>query len=164
MLTPTVIPRGPFVPRTAQPPYSHVENSTRAELDRFRLTALRAMVDDEPYGSSDLGGDPSDDDPPSMTSASPSEDDDPEDPENLSGKKKKKRRKTKRHEGRRSQEAKAIATSKIVVNLPELTGKDFSEFTENFDGFVRMTSQTCASGRVKCDLLLQCCETKYLEK
>ena len=26
-----------------------------------------------------------------------------------------------------------------------------------------MTSQTCASGRVKCDLLL-CCKTKYLEK
>ena len=27
-----------------------------------------------------------------------------------------------------------------------------------------MTSQTHASGRVKCDLLLQCCKTKYLEK
>ena len=113
MRTPAVIPRSPFVPRTAQPPYSNVANSTRAELDRLGLTALRAMVDVEPYGSSDLGGDPSDDEPPSMTSASPSEDDDPEDPENPSGKKKKKKRKTRRPEGRRSQEAKAIATSKI---------------------------------------------------
>ena len=75
--TPAVIPRSSFVPRTAQPPYNHVENSTRAELDRLGLTALRAVVDVEPYGSSDLGGDPSDDEPPSMTSASPSEDDDP---------------------------------------------------------------------------------------
>ena len=107
-------------------------NSTRAELDRLGLTALRTMVDVEPYGSSDLGGDPSDNEPPSMTSASPSGDDDPEDPENPSGKKKKKKRKTRRPEGRRSQEAKAIATSKIVVNLPEFTGKDLSEFAENF--------------------------------
>ena len=96
MLTPAVILRSLFIPRKAQPPYSHVENSTRAELDRLGLTALRAMVDVEPYGSSDLGGDPSDDEPPSMTSASPSEDDDPEDPENPSGRKKKKKRKTKR--------------------------------------------------------------------
>ena len=95
MPTPAVIPRSPFIPRTAQPPYSHVENSTRAELDRLGLTALRAMVDVEPYGSSDLGGDPSDDEPPSMTSASPSEDDDPEDPENPNWRKKKKKRKTK---------------------------------------------------------------------
>ena len=77
--TPAVIQRSPFIPRKAQPPYSHVENSTRAELDRLGLTVLRAMVDVEPYGSSDLGEDPSDDEPPSMTSASPSEDDDPED-------------------------------------------------------------------------------------
>ena len=86
------------------------------------------MVDDEPYGSSDLGGYPSDDEPPSMTSPSPSEDGDPEDPENLSGKTKKKKRKTKRHKKRRSQDAKAIATSKILVNLPEFTGKHLSEF------------------------------------
>ena len=164
MPTPAAIPRSPFVPRTAQPPYSHVTNSTRAELDRLGLTALRAMVDVEPYGSSDLGGDPSDDEPPSMTSASPSEDDDPEDPENPSGKKKKKKRKTRRPEGRRSQEAKAIATSKIVVNLPEFTGKDLSEFAENFGRFLRLTGQTHASGRVKCDLPLQCSKTKYLEK
>ena len=164
ILTPAVIPRSPFIPITAQPPYSHVENSTRAELDRFGLTVLRAMVDVEPYGSSDLGGDPSDDEPPSMISALPSEDDDPEDPENPSGRKKKKKRKTKRPEGRRSQEAKAIATSKIVVNLPEFTGKDLSEFAENFGRFLRMTGHTRASGRVKCDLLLQCCKTKYLEK
>ena len=164
MPTPAAIRRSPFVPRTAQPPYSHVTNSTRAELDQLGLTALRAMVDVEPYGSSDLGGDPSDDEPPSMTSASPSEDDDPEDPENSRGKKKKKKRKTRRPEGRRSQEAKAIATSKIVVNLPEFTGKDLSEFAENFGRFLRLTGQTHASGRVKCDLLLQCCKTKYLEK
>ena len=136
MPTPAVIPRSPFVPRTAQPPYSHVQNSTRAKLDRLGLTALRAMVDVEPYGSSNLGGDPSDNEPQSMTSASPSEDDDPEDPENPSGKKKKKKKKTPRPRGRRSQEAKAIATSKIVVNLTEFTGKDLSKFAENFGRFL----------------------------
>ena len=94
MPTPAAVPRSPFGPRTAQPPYSHVTNSTRAELDRLGLTALRAMVDVEPHGCSDLGGDPSDDEPPSMTSASPSEDDDSEDPENPRGKKKKKKKKT----------------------------------------------------------------------
>ena len=164
MPTPAAIPRSPFLPRTAQPPYSHVGNSKRAELDRLGLTALKAMVDVEPYSSSDLGGDPSDDEPPSMTSASPSEDDDPEDPENPSGKKKKKKKKTRRPAGRRSQEAKAIATSKIVVNLPKFTGKDLSEFAENFGRFLRLNGQTHTSGRVKCDLLLQCCKTKYLEK
>ena len=164
MPTPAAIPRSPFVPRTAQPPYSHVGNSTRADLDQQGLTALRAMVDVEPYGSSDLGGDPSDDEPPSMTSALPSKDDDPEEPENPSGQKKRKKRKTRRPGGRRSQEAKAIAPSKIVVNLPEFTGKDLSEFAENFGRFLRLTSQSHATGRVKCDLLLQCCKTKYLEK
>ena len=139
MPTPAVIPRSPFIPRTAQPPYSHVGNSTRAELDRLGLTALRAMVDVEPYGSSDQGGDRSDDEPPSMTSASPSEEDDTEDPENPSRRKKKKKRKTRRPEGRRSQEAKAIATSKIVVNSPEFTGKHLSEFAENFGRFLQMT-------------------------
>ena len=157
MPTPAVVLRSPFIPRTTQPPYSRVGNSTRAELDRLGLTALRAIVDVEPYGSIDLGGDPSDGEPPSMTSASPSEDDDPEDPENPNGRKKKKKRKTRRPEGRRSQEDQAIATSKIVVNLPEFTGNDLSEFPP-------MTGQTHASGRVKCDLLLQCCKTKYLEK
>ena len=164
MPPPAAIPRSPFVPRTAQPPYSHSTNSTRAELDRLGLTALRAMVDVEPYGSSDLGGNPSDNELPSKTSASPSEDDDPEDPENPRGKKKKKRKKTRRPEGRRSQEARAIATSKIVVNLPEFTRKDLSEFAENFGRFLRLTGQSNASGRVKCDLLLQRCKTKYLEK
>ena len=164
MPTHAVIPRSPFIPRTAQPPYSHVGNSTRAEVDRLGLTALRKMVDVEPYGSSDLGGDPSDDEPPSMTSASPSEDNDPEDPENPSGRKKKKKRRTRHPEGRRSQEAKAIDTSKIVVNLPEFTGKDLSEFPQNLGRFLQMTGKAHASGRVKCDLLLQCCKTKYLEK
>ena len=164
MPTPAAIQRSPFVPRTAHPPYSHVGISTRAELDRLGLTALGAMVDVEPYGSVDLGGDPSDDEPPSMTSASPSENEDPEDSENPIGHKKKKKRKTRRPEGRRSQEANAIATSKIVVNLPEFTGRDLSEFAEDFGRFLRLTGQTHASGWVKCDLLLQCCKTKYLEK
>ena len=62
-LTPAAIPRSPFVPRTAQQPYSHVENSTRAEQDPFGLTALEGMVDVEPYGSTDFGGDPSNDEP-----------------------------------------------------------------------------------------------------
>ena len=35
MPTHAVIPRSSFTPRTAQPPYSHVGNSTRAELDRL---------------------------------------------------------------------------------------------------------------------------------
>ena len=47
MPTPAAVPRSPFVPRTAQPPYSHVENSTLAELDQLGLTALRAIVDVE---------------------------------------------------------------------------------------------------------------------
>ena len=50
------------------------------------------------------------------------------------------------------------------MNLPEFTGKDLSKFAENFGRSLRMTGQTHASGRVKCDLLLQCCKTKYLEK
>ena len=164
MPTPAVIPTTPFIRRTAQPPYSHVENSTGAELDRLGLTALRAMVDVEPYSCSDLGGDPSDDEPPSLTFASPSEDNDPEDPENPSGRKNKKKRKTKRPEGRKCQEAKAITTSKIVLDLPEFKGKDLSEFAENFGRSLRMTGQTHDSGRVKCDLLPQCCKTTYLEK
>ena len=93
MPTPAVIPRSPFGPRIAQPPYSHAENSTRAKLDQLGLTALRAMVDVEPYSSSYLGADLSDDEPPSMTSASPPEDDDCGDPENPSGKKKEKNEK-----------------------------------------------------------------------
>ena len=51
-----------------------------------------------------------------------------------------------------------------MVNLPDFTGKDLSKFAESFGRFLRMTGQTRASGRVKCDLLLQCCKTKYLEK
>ena len=94
MPTPAAIPRSPFVPRTAQPPYSHVTNSTRAELDQLGLTALRAMVDVEPYGSGDLGGDPSDDEPPSMTSASPSEDDDQEDPRTQGERRRRRRRRS----------------------------------------------------------------------
>ena len=50
------------------------------------------------------------------------------------------------------------------MNLPEFTGKDLNEFAENFGRFLRLTGQTHASGRVKCNLLLQCCKTKYLAK
>ena len=121
----------------------------RAELDQLGLTALKAMVDVQPYGSSDLGGDPSDDAPPAVTSASLSENADPQDPENPSGKKQKKKRKTKRHERRRSKEAKAIATSEIVVNLPEVNRKDLSEFGDNFGRILKMTGHTNPSGRVK---------------
>ena len=57
-----------------------MENSTGAELDQLGLTALRAMVDVEPYGTSEVGRDPSDDKPPCLASDSPSDDNDPEDP------------------------------------------------------------------------------------
>ena len=50
-----------------------------------------------------------------------------------------------------------------MLNLPEFTGKDPSEFAENSGRFLRLTGQTHASGRVKCDLLLQFCKTQYLE-
>ena len=122
------------------------------------------MVDVEPYGSSDLGGDHSDDERPSLTSDSPSEDDDPEDPDKASGRNKKKKRKSKRHKRRRFEEAKAITSSKIVLNMPQFTRKNLSEFAESFGRFLRMTRQAHASGRLKCDLLLQSCKTKYLEK
>ena len=134
MPTPAAIPRSPFVPRTAQRPYSHVGNSTKAKLDRLELTALRAMVDVEPYGSSDLGGDPSDDEPPSMTSASPSEDDDPEDPENPSGKKKKKKKKTRRPGGRRSQALRAHL-DQVPLNYPSETVVQPSSTAHFHSGF-----------------------------
>ena len=39
-----------------------------------------------------------------------------------------------------------------------------SEFGESFSQFLRMTGQTHGTARVKCDLRLQCCKSKYLEK
>ena len=51
-----------------------------------------------------------------------------------------------------------------MVNLAEFKGKDLSESVENFGQFLQMTGQTHASGRVKCDLLLQCCKINYPEK
>ena len=48
MPTPAVIPMSHFVPRKAQPPYSHVENCTGAEVDQLGVTSLRAMADVEP--------------------------------------------------------------------------------------------------------------------
>ena len=72
--------------------------------------------------------------------------------------------KRRRHERRRSKEAKAIAASKIVVNLPYFTGKDRSEFAQSFGRFLEMTGQTHTSGRVKVPLLWQSWKTKYLEK
>ena len=59
---------------------------------------------------------------------------------------------------------KAFATRNIGVNPPELAVKDLSDFTESLGPFLRMSGQTHATGRVKCDLLSQCCKTKYLEK
>ena len=50
------------------------------------------------------------------------------------------------------------------MNLLEFTGKDLSGFADSFGRFLRMTGETHGGGRVKCDLLLQCCGTKYLEK
>ena len=80
----------------------------------------------------------------------------------------KKKGKDKKEKGKRcdhhEREAKAVATSKITVNLPEFSGKDLSEFAESFARFLRLTRQTKASGRVKCHLLLQCCKNKYIEK
>ena len=35
---------------------------------------------------------------------------------------------------------------------------------ESFSPVLRMTGQPQDTGRVKCDLLLQCCKPKYLEK
>ena len=164
MPTAAAVTKSPFVPRSARPPYSHVENSTRTQLDKVGLTALRAMVDVEPYGSNDLGGDPLDNEPPSLWSASPSEDGDPEGPENQSSKRKKKKRNSRRQQRRRFKEAKAITTTKIVVNLPGFTAKDLSDFAESVGPFLTMTGRTQASGRVKGYLVLQCCKTKYLEK
>ena len=51
-----------------------------------------------------------------------------------------------------------------MFNLPDFTGKDLSEFAENVGRYLRLTSKTRASGPVKCNLLLQCCNTKYLQK
>ena len=51
-----------------------------------------------------------------------------------------------------------------MVKLPEFSGKDLSEVAESFGRSLRMTGQTQATRRMKCDLLLQCCKTKYLEK
>ena len=50
-----------------------------------------------------------------------------------------------------------------MVNLPGFTGKELSQFADRFRRFEPITGQTHGSGRVKCDLLLQCCKTKYLE-
>ena len=142
----TVVPRSPFVLTTAQPPHSHMENATCAGLYQLGLTALRATVDVEPYGSSDLGGNPSDNQLPSLSSALPSKDDDCEDLENPSYNRKTNKRKGTRHERCRSKEAKAIATSKIVVNLPKFWGKDLSKFAESLDRFLRMTSRPTLVG------------------
>ena len=46
MPTPAAVPRSPFVPGTAQPPYSHVANSSRAESRRWQSVsrALRPVA------------------------------------------------------------------------------------------------------------------------
>ena len=150
MPTCAALRRSPFVQRTAYPPHRHVQNSTCAELEHLGLTALRAMLlDVEHYGSSNMGGYLSHDEPTSLSSASPSEDDDFEDPKIPSGKRKKKKGRCRRRERRRSGEAKAIATSKIVVNLPEFTRKDLNKLTDSFFRFLRMTGRTHAGRMVK---------------
>ena len=45
-----------------------------------------------------------------------------------------------------------------------LVGKDLSDFATEFARFLRLTGQTKAIGRVKCDLLMSCCRTKFLIK
>ena len=96
MPTTTAIPRSPFVPRTPRLPYNHVKNSTRvstrAEVDQLGCTALRAMVDVEPCGFSDMGGDLLDNESPSPSCASPSKDDNSDDPDETGSKKKKTKR------------------------------------------------------------------------
>ena len=114
---------------------TNIQGRTNTRQDQLRLTALRTMVDMEPYGSRVLLGDPFDDEPRSLSSASPTENDEPEDPEDRSGKKKKKGRSW-RQDRRHSKEAKALATFKIVVSLPEFKGRDHSEFAESFGQFL----------------------------
>ena len=103
MLTSAAVQGSALVLGTEQPPDSHVEIWTHAKLDRPGLTTLRAMVDVQPYASSDVGRDPSKNKLPSLSPAPPSDDDAPEDLENPSDKKKEK------HERRCSKEAKAIS-------------------------------------------------------
>ena len=147
MPTPGTVHSSPLLPRAAQPPYTHVDNSTRAELHRLGVRALRATVDVEHYCSSYLDGDPAYDQPPSLLSASPSEDSHSEDPKNPSGRKKKRERKRWRQERCHCKEAKAIATSKIVAHLPGFTRKDLSGFAEIVGRLLRMTGETPLVGR-----------------
>ncbi len=143
--------------------------STRAELEGLGLTALRAMVDVEPYAPEERDGGPPDDGGDSSSSSSTSSSPHSEDPDGHRDRsRKKKKGKKKKKKGKRcdhhEREAKAVATSKITGNLPEFSGKALSVFAEWFARFLRLTGQTNASGRVKCDLLLQCCKNKYIEK
>ena len=84
-----------------------------------------------------MGGDPSDDD----ESSSSTSGDEPDDPGDASGatdgeKKKKRKKKYRAKGGRHHRKSKAIATSKIVGNLLEFTGKDLNEFAESFGRFL----------------------------
>ena len=123
MPTTLAILRSPFISRTAQPLYSDLDNSTHAQLYKLGMIALSAMVDVEPCGSGDMGGDPSDKEPPSLSSASPSEDDDPEDPDALVDKRKRKKKKGQRNERHRSKVTKAIGTSKIFGESAGVQGE-----------------------------------------
>ena len=51
-----------------------------------------------------------------------------------------------------------------MVNFAGVHGEGLSEFAVKVGRFLRMTGPTRASGPVKCNLLLQCSKTKYLEK
>ena len=164
--------RSPFVPRVQQLPYSHVPNSSPSDLRAAGLTALRAMVDVEPYDSSEVGSSTS------TSSSGESSDgggggggpsDDPDDPHHESkgkgkGKKHKKSKRKHKKKAKYAKEARNVAQSKITVSPPEFTGKDLSDFAQEFARFLRLTGQTKASGRVRCDLLMSCCRTKFLTK
>ena len=50
------------------------------------------------------------------------------------------------------------------MNLPVFRVKDLREFADSFGRFLQTTAQTHVSGRVKWDLRLRGCKTKYLEK
>ena len=51
-----------------------------------------------------------------------------------------------------------------MANLPEFKRKDLSELWEGFGPFLRISCQTHTGEMVKCELLLQHCNTRYLQK
>ena len=143
------------MPTTTQPPSSHVKNSTRAELDWLGVKTLRAVLDVEPYGSSDLGGDPSYDDLPCLLSPSPSENHNPEDPENQMRKKNKKKRKSTCPERRRSKEAEANRVSLIRIFSTAGYGRirqdtaQYGTIRQDTAGYGRIRQKMAGYGRIR---------------